>query len=89
MLKIKRLNQFKRDIKRIKKRGTALTALKELLECLVNRVSPPAKNRCHKLTGNWVGRYECHLASDLLIIYRITDTEVILERIGTHSDLFR
>lgn len=89
MLKITRLNQFKRDITRIKKRGTNLAALKELLECLVNRVPPPAKYRCHKLTGNWVGRYECHLAPDLLAIYRIKDAELLLERIGTHSDLFR
>jgi len=89
MLKITRLHQFKRDTKRIKKRGTELTELKELLECLVNGGPPPRKYRCHKLTGNWVGRYECHVASDVLIIYRMTDTELLLERIGTHSDLFR
>ena len=88
MLTICYLNRFRRDIKRMQKRGTDVTLLKELLECLVHKVTPPLKFRCHKLVGNWADRYECHLAPDWLIIYSVTDTELILERTGTHSDLF-
>ena len=88
MLTISYLNRFRRDMKRMQKRGADVTLLKELLECLVHKVIPPVKFRCHKLAGNWRDRYECHLAPDWLIIYRITDTELILERTGTHSDLF-
>ncbi|WP_244161564.1 MULTISPECIES: type II toxin-antitoxin system YafQ family toxin [Photorhabdus] len=31
---------------------------------------------------------ECHGALDLLLIYRRTDTELILYRVGSHADFF-
>jgi mRNA interferase YafQ len=31
---------------------------------------------------------ECHIEPDWLLIYDITDAEVVLLRTGTHSDLF-
>lgn len=46
--------------------------------------------RNHKLTGNWQGRWECHIRPDWLLIYK-ADPEaglIIFERTGSHADLF-
>ena len=42
------------------------------------------------LTGNYAAHRECHVLSDLLLIYRIYKNILILELVntGTHSDLF-
>ena len=44
--------------------------------------------RPHKLHGQWAGHWECHIESDWILVYKITDAEVILARTGTHADLF-
>ena len=38
--------------------------------------------------GVHYSRFECHLAPDWLLIYKIENQTVIFERTGTHSDLF-
>jgi mRNA interferase YafQ len=48
----------------------------------------PIKNRNHKLKGNFKDYWECHIEPDWLLIYKLTSTEVILARTGTHADLF-
>ena len=45
-------------------------------------------HRDHKLIGNFVGRRECHLESDWLLIYKLKEDRIIFERMGTHADLF-
>lgn len=44
----------------------------------------------HSLGGNWKGSRECHVNPDVLLIYRISETEnkLFLERFGSHSELF-
>jgi mRNA interferase YafQ len=48
----------------------------------------PIRYRDHALTGNWIGHRDCHIQPDWVLIYQITDDTLILERTGTHSDLF-
>jgi mRNA interferase YafQ len=43
----------------------------------------------HLLHGPWKGLWECHLAPDLLVIYRRTPNAIILKAIGTHKELFK
>nr|VFJ63553.1 MAG: addiction module toxin component, YafQ family/addiction module toxin, RelE/StbE family [Candidatus Kentron sp. FW] len=45
--------------------------------------------RDHRLVGNFIGRRECHIESDWLLVYRIEGDRMVFERMGTHSDLFR
>ena len=48
--------------------------------------------RPHPLTGNYNGHLECHIESDLLIIWIQYDEEekkIILTRLGSHSELFK
>ena len=80
--------QFARDIRRMKKRGKDLHKLKTLIETLL--AGTPLNPRCHdhSLIGHFKGRRECHIEPDWLLIYKSTDDEVILERTGSHVDLF-
>jgi len=55
---------------------------------LANGHALPPKNRDHNLSGNYSGFKECHIEPDWLLIYRITEIELILIRTGTHADLF-
>lgn len=80
--------QFERDIKRIKKRGKNLDKLKIILRSLINEEELDLIHKDHKLIGNWLGRRECHIESDWLLIYKTEDDQIIFERTGTHSDLF-
>ena len=45
----------------------------------------------HPLKGNYKGYLECHIESDLLIIWVEIDDdtkEIYLARLGSHSELF-
>jgi mRNA interferase YafQ len=80
--------QFERDLKRIKKRGKNVNKLKIILRSLIEEEEIDPIHRDHKLIGNWLGRRECHIESDWLLIYKIEDEHIIFERTGSHSDLF-
>ena len=90
MHKIRPSAKFQRDLKRIQKRGYDITLLKDVLNLLVNGKILPIKYKDHNLSGNFKGCRECHITSDWLLIYEISDDELILylTRTGTHSDLF-
>ena len=83
-------SMFKKDLKTAKKRGYDLTLLKELVNKLAARQPLEEKYQDHKLIGNYKGCRECHITSDWLLIYEVTDDELILylTRTGTHSDVF-
>jgi len=87
---IDRTNVFKRDYKRVKKRGLDLNKLKEVVAKLANGETLPPANRDHPLSGDWANHRECHIAPDWLLIYQIKDDVLVLTltRTGTHADLF-
>ena len=47
--------------------------------------------RNHPLQSEYSGCFECHIKSDLLLIYEIDESEKTLTivDVGSHSDLFR
>ena len=50
----------------------------------------PVEFRDHSLSGNYSGYRECHIQPDWLLVYKITENQLLLTlyRTGTHSDLF-
>ena len=88
MLSIRRTARFKKDVRRVSKRNKDLTKLKDTLELLVRQKTLPARYQDHELVGDHAGVRDCHIESDWLLLYRLTAKELILIRIGTHSDLF-
>lgn len=48
----------------------------------------PKKYRDHELVVDWKGYRDCHLAPDLLLIYRKLPGVLLLARLGSHSEIF-
>lgn len=90
MLTIKYHAMFKKDFKRIKKRGYDISRLEKIVELLANEVPLPEQFKDHNLSGNYNGFLECHIAPDWLLIYQVNNNELVLvlSRTGSHSDLF-
>ena len=43
----------------------------------------------HDSKGNWKGYRECHINPDLLLIYKYQgNNDILLDRIGSHSELY-
>ena len=89
MLSIVESSVFRRDVKRIKKRGLDLQKLSRIVQLLANRQPLPARHRDHQLIGNFGGCRECHIEPDWLLIYSVKDNQLALARTGTHADLFK
>ena len=81
--------QFKKDFKRISKQGKDLEKLEYVIETLLSKKSLDQKFNDHSLSGKWKNHRDCHIEPDWLLIYRITSESLILERTGSHSDLFK
>ena len=90
MLTIKYQAAFKRDYKRIVKRGYDTRLLEQVIELLAEHKPLPEKFRDHDLTGNYKGCRECHIQPDWLLVYEVNNDELILYliRTGSRSDLF-
>ncbi len=90
MLRIRYQSAFKRDFKRIKKRGFDVGKLENIIALLASETPLPAENKDHALVGNYFGFRECHITPDWLLIYEVRRSELVLclTRTGTHSDLF-
>ena len=90
MLQLVTTTKFRKDYKHIKKRGYNLSLLENVLDTLLREETLDQKYKDHALTGNYIGFRECHIQSDWLLIYAISESELILtaSRTGTHSDLF-
>lgn len=86
---VRRTSSFKKDYKRELKSSARLeVVLRPVIEALVAGHALPAKMIDHSLGGNWKGHRDCHVRPDLVLIYAVTDEELILVRLGSHSELF-
>lgn len=78
MLTIKYQAAFKRDYKRIKRRGYDTRLLERAIELLAEGRGLPAEYKDHALSGDYTGCRECHIAPDWLLVYEIVKGELIL-----------
>jgi mRNA interferase YafQ len=81
-------SQFKKDFKRMRKRGADMKKLHEVIEKLVNEEKLDARYKDHPLQGKFAEAHDCHISPDWILIYAIVGNELRLIRTGTHSDLF-
>lgn len=89
--KIVKTKRFKTAYKRVRR----LSGFKEeVFKAIVSNLALgrvlDTKYKDHKLTGNLRDFRECHLASDILLIYQIDDGILVLTLVGvgSHSQLF-
>lgn len=87
---VKTTTRFQKDLKLIQKRGYDISLLTVVIKKLANGETLPEKYKDHSLSGNYKDCRECHITPDWLLIYEVSDGELILylTRTGTHSDLF-
>lgn len=91
MRELKTTAQFRKDYKRMKKRGKDMSLLEDVIDILLKGGRLPEKNKDHGLVGDYLGFRECHIEPDWLLIYAISGDSVTLvaNRTGSHGDLFR
>jgi mRNA interferase YafQ len=88
-MKIKRHKLFLKDFKK-----TTLNDREfEKFVCYINTLRTdealPAESLDHSLSGNYKDCREFHLSGDMLVIYLVNQNdEIVLMRLGTHSQLF-
>lgn len=79
---------FERDLRRVEKQGKDLDKMEQVVNLLQTQQTLPPRCRPHALRGNWAGHLDCHVEPDWLLLYRVTETELILVRTGSHAELF-
>ncbi len=90
MYVLKYSKQFRKDLKRFKNNKIVLSKLEHVLDILVDNKRLSKKYHEHSLLGEFKNCRECHVQSDLLLIYRVKNSEllILLLRIGSHFDIF-
>lgn len=78
------VSAFKKDFK---KQGLS-SELITVLYHLINGKPLPEKYKDHRLIGNLNEFRECHVRPDLLLLYQIKDSTLVLVRLASHSELF-
>jgi mRNA interferase YafQ len=94
MYLLRTTKKFEKSIKKIKRSGLKLKTHNEIevvIDLLQSGKKLNQKYRDHQLTGDLKEYRECHIQSDLLLVYKIYNNELILVLvdIGSHSELFR
>ena len=91
MLEVKISSRFKTSYKRASKHKNFKQEVFDFVVLMLSsEIELPKKFKDHSLIGNHSDSRECHLAPDLLLIYKIENDKIYLELldIGTHSGLF-
>ncbi|MDP3900853.1 MAG: type II toxin-antitoxin system YafQ family toxin [bacterium] len=88
MRRIVQHRRFLKDFRRMTRRGRDEQKLYEAVGMLARLGRLSVMMRPHRLVGMWDGFWECHIEPDWLLIYDVSDKEVLLVRTGTHADLF-
>ncbi len=89
-MRLKRHKQFIKDFQKTKLTDNQFERLIACLNALRTDTPLPTESNNHSLGGNYNYCMEFHLGGDTLAIYLLNNqTEIILLRIGTHSQLFK
>ncbi|MDD4409534.1 MAG: type II toxin-antitoxin system YafQ family toxin [Candidatus Pacebacteria bacterium] len=87
---LKYSSHFKKDIKRYKHDKDILSELEVVLDILISDKVLSGKYMNHRLNGEFKECFECHIRSDILLVYKIEKEEatILLLRIGSHPEIF-
>lgn len=81
--------QFKKDAKRYRNKEDVLIELMIIVGKLEQDEAIPKEYSPHPLKGDCKGRMECHVKSNVLLIWRDERSgDIWVERLGTHHELF-
>ena len=80
---------FKKDFKRLEKRGVDQEKLRRVIKLLLAEIPLEEQYRDHPLRGKFAGARDCHIEPDWVLIYAVVENELRLIRTGSHTDLFK
>ncbi len=82
-------SQFRRDYKKAARSGWfTFSEFEKIINLLIDDQPLPSKYYDHTLKGNYKDHRECHIKPDCLLIYQKIENQLILRRLGSHSELF-
>lgn len=82
-------SQYKKDFKKYRNDKPKVAKILEVVKILERGETLPPRYMAHKLIGNYDGCLECHIETDLLLIWIDEEKQIIrLVRLGSHSELF-
>ena len=89
MRKINWASKMKKDFNKVKR---TVQNIESLLYPVIHDLAYdkvlPQKYRDHLLIGNWKGFRNCHIKSDLILVYRKQGEDTLeLARLASHSEL--
>jgi len=88
VLTIRRQKSFSKDLTKIKMSNQHYSKYILYLSTLLEEKILPLEAKDHPLNGQYQDTREFHISGDLLVIYFTNETELVLIRIGSHSQLF-
>ena len=76
--RVKTTKSFDKSVAKMKKRGYPMEELRKALSLLMQNGTLPQAYRPHKLTGNYEGKWECHIKPDWLLVWEKHDSIPLL-----------
>ena len=82
--------KFRKDVERLQGKKKKLEKLKTVMLALASDQKLKPNQKDHPLKGKWRYYRDCHVEPDLVLIYKINKSEstILFERVGSHSELF-
>jgi len=80
--------KFKKDYRRMMKRGKGMGKLDDILEMIEAGLLLPPELYDHPLYGDMRGCRELHVEPDWLLVYEVDGESLTFVRTGSHTDLF-
>ena len=91
MMHIRPTSTYRKSYKKFSKSGRfPAKKIDNVINAIANRERLDAFLEDHALSGKFIGCRECHIKSDLLLIYRIENNNLVLVLVnmGSHTNLF-
>ena len=88
MKELIRTTGFRRDLRRMARRGKDIRKIQEITDRLVAGEPLDEHHRRHRLVGNWYPSWECHIEPNWLLVWDESELTVTLLHTGTHADIF-
>jgi mRNA interferase YafQ len=85
---VKRHKRFLKDLRKVQLSDKHFARYIRYIACLIEERPLPKEALDHALKGEYFGYGEFHVSGDVLVIYKLTEDELWLIRIGSHSELF-
>lgn len=92
MYLVKENKKFRKSVRKYLRSGRIEREdIENVVEILVSGEKLESRHKDHELKGNFNGIRECHIESDLLLLYQIDEENKILflVNVGSHSELFK